>query len=271
MNRSDAPKKQSVPFGINGQRGDLLSKTPAGDNSASYDVGFPAVTMILKTAGGLPPKGQDMNQILFELSSIARWLSAGAINGYDADFSAAIGGYPMGSIVLGNDGSTRYMNTIESNTSDPNSDDNGWFNLTSGYLKTASNLSEIADGGSDAVSKAQKNIGLGDVALAGVCDGLLGESGSGYIRIPLVIGGAKVYFILQWGYTKLETQTTADVKLPISFPANGVACVACKGSSISSSAEYTVGAQLRTSTITITNSSSTASATQGIYWIALGY
>ena len=161
MNRSDAPKKQSVPFAINGQRDDLLSKTPAGDNSASYDAGFPAVTMILKTAGGLPPKGQDMNQILFELSSIARWLSAGAINGYDSDFSTAIGGYPMGAVVLGSDGLTRYMNTVESNTTNPESGGTGWLNLTTGYLKTANYLSEIKEAGTSAMASAVKNLGLG--------------------------------------------------------------------------------------------------------------
>jgi hypothetical protein len=73
MNRTDAPKKQPVPFSVNGPREDLLSTTPAGSNQASYDVGFPAITMLLKSAGGLPPKGQDMNQILYELSSIGRW------------------------------------------------------------------------------------------------------------------------------------------------------------------------------------------------------
>jgi hypothetical protein len=80
MNRTDAPKKQPVPFSVNGPREDLLSTTPAGSNQASYDVGFPAITMLLKSAGGLPPKGQDMNQILYELSSIGRWFSAGALN-----------------------------------------------------------------------------------------------------------------------------------------------------------------------------------------------
>ena len=126
MNRTDAPKKQPVPFGVNGSREDLLPTTPAGDNQASYDAGFPPVTMILKAAGGLPPKGQDMNQILYELSAIGRWLMAGAINSYDAAFSAAIGGYPKGCEVLGDDGSTIYFNNAEANTSNPNTGGGGW-------------------------------------------------------------------------------------------------------------------------------------------------
>ncbi|MGC6389637.1 hypothetical protein ACMV8I_18530 [Ewingella sp. S1.OA.A_B6] len=159
MNRSDAPAKQSVPFGVNGQREALLPTTPAGDNTASYDAGFPPVTMILKAAGGLPPKGQDMNQILYELSALARWFSAGAINSYDAAFSASIGGYPEGSVVVGTDGVTRYLSTTDSNVTNPNTGGAGWFNISDGYLKTSNNLSEIATAGAVAQTAARGNIG----------------------------------------------------------------------------------------------------------------
>lgn len=129
MNRSDSPSKQAKPFGLNGQREPLLPTTPPGDNTASYDLGFPPVTMILKSAGGLPPKGQDMNQILYELSSLARWSSSGAINYYDSAFSSGIGGYPSGSIVLSDDNLKIYVNKLDSNTSNPNSGGAGWVNL----------------------------------------------------------------------------------------------------------------------------------------------
>lgn len=131
MNRTDAPKKQPVPFGINGSREDLLSTTPAGDNQASYDAGFPPVTMILKSAGGLPPKGQDMNQILFELSAIGRWLSAGSLNTFDATFATAIAGYPKGAVLLSDSGTTIYVSTADANTNNPNSVSTGWLNLLS--------------------------------------------------------------------------------------------------------------------------------------------
>ncbi|AYN25786.1 hypothetical protein D8682_01585 [Buttiauxella sp. 3AFRM03] len=160
MNRTDAPVKQSTPFAVNGQREPILPTTPAGDNTASYADGFPPITMILKSAGGLPPKGQDMNQILFELSALARWASSGATNAWDAAFSTAIGGYPMGAVVLGTDGTTQYKNTVDSNTTNPNTSGAGWFNVTTGYLKTASNLSEIAAAGSAAVAEALANLGL---------------------------------------------------------------------------------------------------------------
>lgn len=129
MNRTESPKKQAVPFGVNGQREDLLATTPAGDNAASYDAGFPPVTMILKAAGGLPPKGRNMNQILFELSSLARWSSAGALNTFDSTFSTSIGGYPKGAVLLNDDGTNIFISTVEANTNNPNSSSTGWLSL----------------------------------------------------------------------------------------------------------------------------------------------
>ncbi len=160
MKRSEAPKKQPVPFAINGLREELLPATQAGDNTASYLNGFPPITMTLKTAGGLPPKGQDMNQILFEVSALARWASSGAINSFDQDFATSIGGYPKGATLIGDDGSTIFISSIDDNTSNPNSGGAGWFNQTNGYLKTASNLSEIRSAGTDAQNSAKINLGL---------------------------------------------------------------------------------------------------------------
>lgn len=131
MNRSDAPKKQPVAFGVNGQRENLPDTTPAGDNTASYDAGFPAVTMILKSAGGLPPKGEDINQILYELSNLGRWSSSGSLNTFDTAFSTAIGGYPSGSMLLSDDGLTIYISTTDANTNNPNSISTGWKSLIS--------------------------------------------------------------------------------------------------------------------------------------------
>ncbi|HEN3634124.1 TPA: hypothetical protein U5E30_002747 [Yersinia enterocolitica] len=121
MNRSDEPTKQPVPFGVNGQREVIEPDTTPGDNSASYNLGFPPITMILKTAGGLPPKGQDMNQVLFELSSLSRWSSAGALNAYDSAFSTAVNGYPKGSQLANSTFTGSWLNTVDGNTSNPES------------------------------------------------------------------------------------------------------------------------------------------------------
>lgn len=126
MNRTDSPKKQPIVFGVNGPREALPDTTPSGDNTASYNSGFPPITMTLKSAGGLPPKGQDMNQILYELSGLARWASAGAMNTYDSAFASAIGGYPSGAFILGDDLKTIYRCTLNGNLNNPNTTTTGW-------------------------------------------------------------------------------------------------------------------------------------------------
>ncbi len=158
MNRSDAPTKQPTPFGVNGPREPILPTTPAGDNTASYDSGFPPITMTLKSAGGLPPKGQDMNQILFELSSLSRWFSTGAINSYDSVFATSISGYPKGAVVLGSDAQTRYISTTDSNLTNPNTGGAGWTNLSTAYLARSNPFGDIkADG---TVNTAKINLSL---------------------------------------------------------------------------------------------------------------
>ncbi|EHP6549688.1 tail fiber protein [Escherichia coli] len=89
--------------------------------------------MILKSAGGLPPKGQDMNQILYELSALGRWSSTGALNTFDSEFASEISGYPSGAMLISNDGERIFINTTEGNLSDPNSNGAGWKDILS-YL-----------------------------------------------------------------------------------------------------------------------------------------
>lgn len=166
MNRSDSPKKQPKPFGVNGQRGVILPTTPAGDNSASYELGFPPITMILKSAGGLPPKGQDMNQILYELSALGRWSSSGALNTFDSEFASEISGYPSGAMLISNDGERIFINTTEGNLSDPNSNGAGWKDAFS-YL----GLGEAA----------KRNVGTGTNQIPDMSSF---TSGNGWCRYP---------------------------------------------------------------------------------------
>ncbi|MFZ5104740.1 hypothetical protein ACOY5O_20020 [Enterobacter roggenkampii] len=144
MNRSDAPSKKAVPFGINGPREAILDTTPAGNNQASYDSGFPPITMILKSAGGLPPKGEDFNQILYELATDARWGQAGGGYQYDSAFSTGISGYPIGSILQNSTGDGTWINTTDGNTNNPEvataTPLTGWLPLDSNGFTTKSGL-----------------------------------------------------------------------------------------------------------------------------------
>lgn len=238
MNRTDAPKKQPVPFGINGQREDLLPSTPAGDNTASYSDGFPPVTMILKAAGGLPPKGQDMNQILFELSNICRWMSAGALNSFDPTFSTSIGGYPKAAVVIGDDGTTPFISTTDANNNNPNSNTSGWLSLSKiisiaglsgGANKlayfTGTNTSaqtDLTQVGRDIIGKADiasviSYLGLGTASKkdVGTAAGQIPDmssftSGSGWQKLP----SGK---IIQWGGTGIFNGDVTTT-YPIPFP-----------------------------------------------------
>ncbi|MGJ7100943.1 hypothetical protein ABMZ87_17790 [Morganella morganii] len=120
MKLNDIPKLMPVPFGVSGPRTELLQSSPAGDRKASYKDGFPPITMLLKSAGGLPPDGGNMNQILFELASGQRWSNAGAGYKFNATFSDAVGGYPKGAQLLSNDGTKVYVSTKDDNKTDFN-------------------------------------------------------------------------------------------------------------------------------------------------------
>lgn len=209
MNRTDAPAKQPKPFGINGQREPILPATPAGDNTASYESGFPPITMILKSAGGLPPKGQDVNQILFELSALCRWSSSGALNTFDSAFATAIGGYPSGAFVLGDDLKTVYRCTTDGNTANPN-------NVTTGWAKAAQDVANILALG----SAAYKNVNAGSINGIPDMSSFRGNSASnGYLQIPIIgAGGGGQTLIVQWGNTLTAPNSIASYNVNIAFP-----------------------------------------------------
>lgn len=120
MKLNDIPKLMPVPFGVNGPREEIRDESLAGKPFASYSDGFPPITMLMKQAGGLPPQGKDMNQILFELASGQRWSNAGAGYKFNATFSDAVGGYPKGAQLLSNDGTRVYVSTKDDNKTDFN-------------------------------------------------------------------------------------------------------------------------------------------------------
>ncbi len=139
MKSTDAPSKQVVPFGSNGPREAITATTPSGSNQASYDQGFPPITMTLKSAGGLPPKGQDMNQILFEQSSFNRYFAAGGGYQFDSTFASGISGYPAGARIPNSTNNGFWVNTIDDNTTNPENNTaalTGWL-PTSSYGTTA--------------------------------------------------------------------------------------------------------------------------------------
>ena len=67
------------------------------------------------------------------------------------------------------------------------------------------------------VKTALENLDLGDISVAGVATGSMGETG--YAIFPMMIGGTRKTFIMQWGtLTLLRSGGTVDINLPIAFP-----------------------------------------------------
>ena len=122
------PKLLKTPFAADaaeGYRTDIQESTGVAPNSATYQIGFPPNTMQSIAAGGMPPKGADMNGILYDITDNLVFLTQGGGYGFDAAYSASIGGYPLNARLRLSDG-TEVVSTIANNTNDPNSNMTGW-------------------------------------------------------------------------------------------------------------------------------------------------
>ena len=118
MSGPSLPTLFSIPFANSGAKNTI----PVGSSSpnASFTDGFPAVTMQPISSGGVPPAGQDFNGILYAITQHLVYLNAGKRYPYNADLSTAIGGYPKGAVLQGDDGKSEYSSLVDNNTTDPN-------------------------------------------------------------------------------------------------------------------------------------------------------
>ncbi|KEA54685.1 hypothetical protein DT73_00535, partial [Mangrovibacter sp. MFB070] len=71
------------------------------------------------------------------------------------------------------------------------------------FLSRLNPFADIATDGAAAIATCLANLGLGNIALAGVCTG--SQAFAGYITIPMIISGAKKNLIIQWGLTTTNT------------------------------------------------------------------
>lgn len=125
MQLTNTPAKLVLPFANAGAKNTIPTASQIGitAGAASLVDGFPPLTRTPIAAGGVPPSGLDMNGILFELSAILRWTNAGGGYAFDSAFASDsnVGGYPKGARVMRSDGLGYWFNTVENNTTDPES------------------------------------------------------------------------------------------------------------------------------------------------------
>lgn len=105
--------------------------------AASYTDGFPPLTRIARTSGGIPPFGLDMNGILYAISAHTAAFQAGQLSGWSTTVQAAIGGYALGALVTKASGVGFWFNTVNGNTTNPDTGGAGWISFIpagNGYL-----------------------------------------------------------------------------------------------------------------------------------------
>ena len=116
----------STPFAQEGEKTEIQNVTGEFDNSATYRLGFPPLTMQSIRLGGKPPKGTDFNGVLFDITENISFLCKGGRYQYNAGLSTLIGGYPEGSNLLLDDNVTEVVSTVAGNQNNPNIDMTGW-------------------------------------------------------------------------------------------------------------------------------------------------
>lgn len=124
MNFTDIPARIIKAFGLNGLKNTIPtdSSTSTDNNGvATFDKGFPQITIQPLSAGGIPPSGKDMNGILYALSLKEQWADAGMSYTFNSDFATAISGYPKGSVLLNSQQSGKWLNLNDGNSTSPES------------------------------------------------------------------------------------------------------------------------------------------------------
>ncbi|HHR6445298.1 TPA: hypothetical protein ACS773_002080 [Providencia alcalifaciens] len=120
------PKLIVKPFAKNGQKNVIPEnyETSMDSNQATWDQGFGQITMLPVAAGGLPPKGQDFNGILNQISENIVYQSQGGRFKFSPEYAESIGGYPKGAILQSDDEKKEYQSLIDNNKVNFNAESN---------------------------------------------------------------------------------------------------------------------------------------------------
>jgi hypothetical protein len=128
MLSTNPPVAISEPFAVNGTKNVIPNASQIGitNGAASFNDGFPPLTFLPLTAGGVPPFGADFNGILNMITQTVLWVQSGGKFGYNAAFQTAVGGYPKGAVLLRGDLSGFWFNAVDGNETNPDAGGAGW-------------------------------------------------------------------------------------------------------------------------------------------------
>lgn len=215
-----------IQFALNGVKNPIQKELQVGQDleDATWNNGWGTITMIPKEDGGLAPKGQDFNGVLYTMSDHLVHRQNGQQILFSQDVVTEFGGYATGSIIQSDDFTKHYRSLIDNNTFNPNTTSiTGRWEIYAGQgsIPTASstvagvtkvlNVLNSTDSGS-ALSAAQGKV------LKDVFDKFVAATATnGGMTVPLGTSGLSI--ILKWGLiSTLEINTTRVVTFPIAFP-----------------------------------------------------
>lgn len=119
------PELIITPFGESADPAtvrDIPQSNPSGAprQNASWEQGFPLITMTPIAAGGIPPEGPDMNGVLRAISRHASFVGGGGQYKWSAEYVAVKGGYPKGAVIQADNGEVSYVSTEDGNSTNFN-------------------------------------------------------------------------------------------------------------------------------------------------------
>jgi hypothetical protein len=130
MQASQTPTLVPLAFAANGTKNAIPESSQIGitPGAASLNDGFPPLTFTPIAAGGVPPAGADFNGVLNLITQTIRWKHAGGQFKYNSTFAndSNVGGYPAGAMLLNTAGTGIWLNTVDGNTSNPDTGGAGW-------------------------------------------------------------------------------------------------------------------------------------------------
>lgn len=200
MQASNIPAKFPLPWANNAGPTFIntiptASQIPTNNGFASLTDGFPPLNSTPVAAGGVPPRIQDWNGILHQVTQWNQWQQVGGPVTYDATFQTAVGGYPNGAIVQSVTTPGLYWrSTADNNATNPDTGGSGWSEVR---LMQGQNLQVFASSTTlvfpTGVTKVKYQIwagGGGGGGTFGVNSGGGGGGGGGYAAgIATVVPG----------------------------------------------------------------------------------
>lgn len=220
MNNSGLPARIKIPFASTGSKNpipEVSTGSMVTDGLAAMDTGFPSTTLTPKSAGGVPPHGEDMNGILNAITSKLQASDAGARYPFDATFATSIGGYPNGAVVMSSDLAGEWLNTTDANSTNPE-----------GTATTSTGWVPLNFAGASAVFISTENITMPCLAAARPVLILSGElTGNRFLYIP---NWAKHWTIINncTGSYSVIVSTVSGVATA-AIPSSTIANVYCDG------------------------------------------